>query len=651
MDKKYSLYDLKTVLKKVMEDIKDMESDQLPEIIHNLIKPYNNRLQTIEKIAQLSKFNLNFIGEVGVGKTTFLSHLLGLVDELNKNENIDDITLLKTGIGRTTLCETIIKQVNETTNITIEGMNIEEFNGIVDDFADSILSINNVNILSEELKVALLNMSKFPVELSKIENEKLKEEKLDKKEFADKRKQMILKKQIHYIYNEAEEHELDKFNIEKDKLIKSIHKNIDYINRTKSKVFFDSKDNFKEWLKKNFESINAGKLEECPFPKRIVININKDDFNLNLPDNIASVVDSKGMDGIGVREDIIKSVFSIDNIIVICDRIESYGNILNRDWLKSSLTRNEDINHKCIILGLEREEELGDEERFYNMEKKERQIIGQNQLLFEMTKITNNNLYFADSMHGLGIMKKKIMEIQEEEYKNELLNFKDKINSIIKEMYNSLTLEVKEIRNQLEALRENKLDDKMINKLSKCKTEIKKYINDLNNERDYTYNDLENRLKEFHVGVVRGSVNRNGSYSNCNIYSESSQLGINILEELNKDKIYAFKKFIDNTEIFDRNNQIEKTIFNSINYKLEQEYISIKNRIAQDYSNLLEQGISQSSIWNVMYYFWGDHKGSYRERVINTIMNEIDRSKINQILDKKNYKEKLFKSIFEFINI
>ncbi len=75
------------------------------------------RLTKIKELFAIEKYNIVFIGTIGIGKTTAICHLFNLIGEFEKEieinktkKNIKVIEpLLSTGSGRTTISEVITK--------------------------------------------------------------------------------------------------------------------------------------------------------------------------------------------------------------------------------------------------------------------------------------------------------------------------------------------------------------------------------------------------------------------------------------------------------------------------------------------------------------------------------------------------------------
>ena len=79
-------------------------------IARELARRIRKQIVALEGKCNIEKYNLLFNGEVGIGKSTAICHLTGLIDGdcLKKGEETDRLPLLKTGSGRTTVCETRI---------------------------------------------------------------------------------------------------------------------------------------------------------------------------------------------------------------------------------------------------------------------------------------------------------------------------------------------------------------------------------------------------------------------------------------------------------------------------------------------------------------------------------------------------------------
>lgn len=74
-----------------------LNNENIDAIIKIMTNPLINRISTIKEICSVEKYNLCFIGSVGVGKSTAITNLLGLIDQeqLLEGHKLMDIPLLK----------------------------------------------------------------------------------------------------------------------------------------------------------------------------------------------------------------------------------------------------------------------------------------------------------------------------------------------------------------------------------------------------------------------------------------------------------------------------------------------------------------------------------------------------------------------------
>ena len=302
---------------------------------HILVKKMSeyitNRANRIKEICNIEKYNIYFNGSVGIGKTTAICSLFGLIDEHPSNENLklSDIFLLKTGTGRTTICETEIVFNSKSNYLLIEQVSKDDFIKMVKEFANSIkVSIKDENIsLAEEEKTLIKNMAGIQL-------------------------------------NADHEEILSIFlgeNLEEELL-----KTINYDNRTKLKLEND-KESFKSWLKKTFADINGGKITDVPMPKKVIIHISEEDTPKELPNFVNSIFDTRGIDG-GERPDIQSYITKNDSISIMCDEIRGIAsNEAVLSILKQTLIKeDEDNKQRVVLMGIDMDGDLDDITEFEN---------------------------------------------------------------------------------------------------------------------------------------------------------------------------------------------------------------------------------------------------------------------------------------------
>lgn len=307
-----------------------VQEEGIHEIIIRIAKHINERAMKIKRICSVEKYKIFFHGKVGIGKTTTISALSGLVDWDSREK--DDFILLKTSSGRTTPCETVfIKNKDDVDKIIVEKLSEEEFKCLLEEYCDSFFK-PEVKI-PEETKRIFNNM--LDLKISDSPEEKLKKIK----------------------------DELGISEIDLKTLLEYAEEKINHAERKGLSYCLDAKDKLGS-LKKILSNIIVGKQEGCPYPKKITISLSSEYFNLQIPDYIESVIDTKGIES-PERKDINDTMKELDTITVMCDEIGSFGgdNDINSILKSSLIEENKDETMRVFYLGLERGQELNRVER------------------------------------------------------------------------------------------------------------------------------------------------------------------------------------------------------------------------------------------------------------------------------------------------
>jgi hypothetical protein len=150
------------------------------------IKSISRRLEKIEKILKGQRYDLAFIGQVGMGKTTAICHLFGLIQEIEKTVGTKGKSVIKyqellaTGSGKTTICEVVIRPALQT-SIEIDPYEYDEIYQLIDDFglwvwqkAHPEESKKKVEVPPNELLRAIRNVVELPEVMQEGKGCKLK---------------------------------------------------------------------------------------------------------------------------------------------------------------------------------------------------------------------------------------------------------------------------------------------------------------------------------------------------------------------------------------------------------------------------------------------------------------------------------------------
>jgi transcriptional regulator with XRE-family HTH domain len=240
-----------------------------------------------------------FIGEVGVGKSTAISFLYGLLDPVSSGGDLRDHVVLETGGGHTTLCEVNIRR-GPGFGIVVQAQSDEELRKLIGDFCAANwlrCTVNegqkndSVNV-SEEVQRALRNMSGLTVKRERD----MQGKSVSRDQALELAKQCTTEEEFRARVIEC-------MNLEQ---------------RTRREIWIEDVGGktAMQQLRKLFRDINNGRLSDVPFPVSIDLLI--PEFGLDLPGLSISVVDTKGLDEIAVRADLDARLKDIRTHVVLC---------------------------------------------------------------------------------------------------------------------------------------------------------------------------------------------------------------------------------------------------------------------------------------------------------------------------------------------
>jgi len=281
-----------------------------------------------------------FIGEVGVGKSTAISFLYGLLDSTLPAIDLRDRVVLETGGGHTTLCEVNIRR-GPGFGIVVQAQPDVEMRNLIGDFcaatwlrrAGNDGQKNDTVNVSEEMQRALRNMSGLTVRRER-----------DARGKTNSRDQAVeLASQC------ATEEEFRARVIERMNLEMRTRREI-WIDEGAAKIAMPQ-------LRKLFREINNGRLGDVPLPSSIDLLI--PGFGSEVPGLSLSAVDTKGLDEVAVRADLDARLKDARTHVVLCstfNQAPSTSVQLLLDHLRNAHGVRVDAG-KVSVLALPRDEE------------------------------------------------------------------------------------------------------------------------------------------------------------------------------------------------------------------------------------------------------------------------------------------------------
>ncbi len=281
-----------------------------------------------------------FIGEVGVGKSTAISFLYGLLDPTMVGAELRERVVLETGGGHTTLCEVNIRR-GPGYGIIVQAQSDEEIRNLVGDFCaatwlrrSSAAAEKNDSVnVSEEVQRALRNMSGLTV-----------------KRERDAAGKTTSRDQAAELASQCETEEEFRARVI-DRLKLEV--------RTRREVWIEDvgAKGAMQQLRKLFREINNGRLSDVPMPASIDLLLPA--FGSESPGLGISAVDTKGLDEVAVRADLDARLKDPRTHVVLCstfNQAPSTSVQLLLDHLRNAHGVRVD-NGKVSVLALPRDDE------------------------------------------------------------------------------------------------------------------------------------------------------------------------------------------------------------------------------------------------------------------------------------------------------
>lgn len=598
----------------IIEKNSEIQNSKNHILIKKMSEQIFKRSKEIKNICEVEKYNLFFNGKVAIGKSTIICTMFDLIDYilLTEGSRLSNSLLLKTGSGRTTICETQIITNSDRSEILIEEVTRDDFYVYLKEFCESLYGKES-NISEEGLNL-MKNMAKIPLTL-------------DNKEIIEKFSNL-------------------------DEAFESFKNSISYEKRLNKNFVFDG-DNFKYWLRKFFTEINDGKIELAPMPKKITIKICGNDIQFKIPEFINSIVDTRGLDG-GERPDIQSYIVKKDAISLMCDEINGFGgNESITSILQQTLIQEDkDIYRRVLLIGMEKDGELEnitnfEDDRAAGIKEKKRQAL--KKINDSRINLTDKNFFFFDTAPGISVEKGKITKIDFTTLKNTQKEFIETLETLICNMYSNYCDELYDSLRLLEQLNRGQITENTLNKINHCKKIISEIYEEVNSININILKRFEDAIKEIYHSSLRGAVNHYGIGNTADVYGTFKKCGGE--EFVEQCREYKSKMLASIDLIFEDCSELEticlKYINDEINNLYKCHYTNYRDlAYSETYDNLYNY-----NSWTTPQKYWGDGLGKYKARVWKDINNEIKSHDIDITLENNNNIVQFFRDILNFMDI
>ncbi|MDI4647876.1 hypothetical protein [Cohnella hashimotonis] len=621
-----------TILKQeILEELAMNEVDEFDKDSYNMIL---EKASELEHFLSVEKFNLVFIGQKGVGKTTAISNLFNLLVERNvqakisgkgKNKKIIE-ELLETGAGGTTICDVILNQsLSEVTQIAIEPYSSNDALNEIETFCNIVwkkrmseyehFEDTRTFYLASEVERAIRNMT-----------------------------ELVVVKEVDKAIQRAKDYvEFEDFKNEVVRLA-----SID--NRITTKFIYENSheaiESEAEWIKSTFKDINLVKFPDILIPRKVTISLSKNILDFDSLPRIQSIIDTRGLDSQSSfdRKDLEQYIREgIENLCIITDSFppspsEPVFNLFKRYLYDESL---KDLSAKMILLILHKKDEAANVLSYNDkVENEEEGIIVrkreiENKFLSEKIPVITENIMFFNSMFGIEDKKIKVSEDEIEEYESIEAAKLAKINEINENRKSILNLlgELIEKReqgwlNELEILIQEfksikfnfENDIYAEEHLNRIKEEIFALKNANGDYKALFSNVYLKKLGSIHPSTL-AAINRSyGIFSSHDIY----YLGSVTIEEIYKEQFKKMKdqiiSKIDTIRQFHNMTIKTKTFFNRLYDKVNKEFDNSMRELNESIYRLLNiQIFATDESENILFWKnaktrWGQGTG-YKEDI------------------------------------
>jgi transcriptional regulator with XRE-family HTH domain len=434
--------------------------------------------------------SIAFIGDLGVGKSTAICFIFDLLVPPALADKQINRPVLETGAGGTTICEVHVKGGPQF-GISLVPMSDTEHRQLVADFcaakwmlltSDQRDETETVGV-SREIDRAIRNMSELT---------RRREMKDGKVAYSDP----VV--------------ELARSCSSEEEFRTRVLGLIGLADRTSRELWYDSatRKHPMEWVMETFKAVNNGRLKDAPLPRSIDLLIPH--FGRDFGELQISVIDTKGVDDVAVREDLDMRLKDSRSAVVFCSRFNDAPGTTTRlllDHMRKTFSERVDTG-KVSILALPR----SGESRATKDDMGE--LVTTDAEGYEFKRVQVAGELSGDDLAGVPMMFFNVESDDPKEARKELFSQLHRMRKSIEDRLFDLCAAVQEIIENHETQALNAAIEEVANRLSS-------FLNgnrSLGAREQLAYLEAINTVKGVrYAATLWASTRRNGEYSGLNL--------------------------------------------------------------------------------------------------------------------------------------
>lgn len=431
------------ITEETLGEINDFLEDQdRPWPLRRQIERHKDSLLRAASFLGRTSHNIAFIGDMGVGKSTAIAFIFDLLVPSTMADKAINRPVLETGGGGTTICEVHVKPGPEF-GISLLPMSDAELRELVADFCASRWAAitgeqkeasESVGV-SREADRALRNMSGL----------------IRRRETIDG-KVSWFDPVLGLAQSCASEEELRANMLGLLKLE----------DRTSREIWYDSstRKHPMEWIMETFKAVNNGRLKNVSLPKSIDLMI--PNFGKNFGELEITIIDTKGVDDVAVREDLDQRLKDPRTAVVLCSRFNDAPGTSAKvilQHMRQTFSENLDTG-KVSILALPRAEEA----RAMKDDVGDQALTDEEGYEFKNMQVSGE--LASDSLAGVPIIFFNVVTDTSGEVRTQLFNQLSRMRKAIEERLFDLCAAAQEIIKNHEAQALNAAIEEVANRLN-----------------------------------------------------------------------------------------------------------------------------------------------------------------------------------------